>query len=506
MKKIDVLIVEDSPTQALQLRLILEQHDYNVVVAENGEQALGIMQEVKPSIVVSDIMMPEMDGYELCQQIKSSEALKNMPVLLLTSLYTVDVILKGLECGADSFIIKPYGEDYLISQIQHLLSSSVAYRDSKSAADIEVVHGGKTYKIALGYQQINNLIFAYETVANKNDKLLETQEDLRKNEKRLREITSALGEGIFVVDKHGRLLFMNPEAQRLLGWTEKELLGKEMHDMIHYQRVDGTRVVVEDCPVHRTMANGDIYRGEDDVYTRKDGVMIPVSYVTAPIREQGEIVASVTAFQDITERKQAEQARRSLEKLQRTFEGTVNALASIAEKRDPYTAGHQQRVAELATAIAKDMGLPEEQVEGIRVAGILHDIGKISVPAEILSKPSQLLEIEFAMIKNHCQHGYDILKTIEFPWPIADMVLQHHERLDGSGYPLGLSGEDILLEARILAVADVVEAMASHRPYRPALGKDQALREILMNRGRLYDPEVVDICAKLLNDKKFKCA
>jgi putative nucleotidyltransferase with HDIG domain len=174
------------------------------------------------------------------------------------------------------------------------------------------------------------------------------------------------------------------------------------------------------------------------------------------------------------------------------------------ETKDAYTAGHQRRVANLARAIAAEMGLSPEQIDGIRMAAVIHDLGKISVPAEILSKPIGLNDLEYGLIKIHPQVGYDILKEIEFPWPVAQIVLQHHERMDGSGYPQGLLGEEIILEARILAVADVVEAMASHRPYRPPHGVDKALEEISRNRGILYDPEVVDACLKLFNEKGFK--
>jgi putative nucleotidyltransferase with HDIG domain len=210
------------------------------------------------------------------------------------------------------------------------------------------------------------------------------------------------------------------------------------------------------------------------------------------------------AQQEIAERVQAEKdLKRSLEKLQKALEGTIHALAATTEMRDPYTAGHQRRVAELAGAIAEEMGLPKDKIEGIRMAGLIHDVGKISVPAEILSKPSKLNEMEMDLIKAHSQIGYDILKEIDFPWAVAKIVLQHHERMDGSGYPQGLKGDEILLEARILAVADVVEAMASHRPYRPALGIDAALSEIEKNRGRLYDPEIVAACLRLFREKGF---
>ncbi len=205
------------------------------------------------------------------------------------------------------------------------------------------------------------------------------------------------------------------------------------------------------------------------------------------------------------ERKQAEkELKQSYEKLQKIMEGTINAIGNIVETRDPYTAGHQKKVSQLATFIAQEMKLPQDKIEGIRISSLVHDIGKISIPAEILSKPTKLNEIEYSLIKDHSQIGYDILKNIDFLWPVAQIVLQHHERLDGSGYPQSLKGNDILLEAKIMGVADVVEAMSSHRPYRPALGIGKALEEISQNKGIIYDPKVVAVCLKLFKEKGFK--
>jgi HD-GYP domain-containing protein (c-di-GMP phosphodiesterase class II) len=214
---------------------------------------------------------------------------------------------------------------------------------------------------------------------------------------------------------------------------------------------------------------------------------------------------NVGFFTDITERRLAEEERKqNTVGLLKAMDATIKVLAMTVEIRDPYTAGHQQRVSSLAACIGKEMGLPEERIKGIRVAGLVHDIGKMYVPSEILNKPGRMSEIEFSMIKIHPQAGHDILKIIEFPWPIAQTVLQHHERMDGSGYPGRLSGKDIILEARILAVADVVEAMSSHRPYRPALGIHKALEEMSQKKGILYDSEVVDACLKLFNERGFK--
>ena len=202
------------------------------------------------------------------------------------------------------------------------------------------------------------------------------------------------------------------------------------------------------------------------------------------------------------ERKRGQDAlQESYKKLEKAMRGTIDAMARTAETRDPYTAGHQKRVAALSREIARKMKLPEDQIGAIHMAAMIHDLGKINVPAEILSKPGELTELEVDLIRIHPKVGYEILKEIDFPWPIAEIVLQHHERLDGSGYPEGKSGDEVLLEARILGLADVVEAISSHRPYRSALGVDRALNEIKANRGILYDPKVVDVCVEILTDE-----
>jgi HD-GYP domain-containing protein (c-di-GMP phosphodiesterase class II) len=214
--------------------------------------------------------------------------------------------------------------------------------------------------------------------------------------------------------------------------------------------------------------------------------------------EKGQIMHYEGINEEITDRKQ------TVERMRKALGATVQAIAVTVETRDPYTAGHQRRVADLARSIATEMNLPIDQIDGIRMVAIIHDLGKISVPAEILSKPTKLTALEFSLIKTHAQSGYDILKDIDFPWPVARTVLEHHERMNGSGYPNGLTGDNLLMESRILAVADVVESMGSHRPYRPSLGIEAALEEIEKNRGTLYDNAVADVCLRLFREKDYQ--
>jgi putative nucleotidyltransferase with HDIG domain len=244
---------------------------------------------------------------------------------------------------------------------------------------------------------------------------------------------------------------------------------------------------------------------EAPVY-RKDGAVIWTSTSARAVRdESGNIVRFEGTAEDITVRREAEEdLRKTMDRLRKSLAGTIQAMSLTVETRDPYTAGHQRRVSALARALAQAMDFPANMIDAIRMAGAIHDIGKMSVPAEILSKPGHLSAIERRLIEAHSQKGYDILKDVGLPFPVAEIVLQHHERLDGSGYPQGLRGNQILPEAQILIVADVVEAISSHRPYRPAHGIDIALGEIEANKGILYNAEIVDACLRLFRQQGFR--
>ena len=324
------------------------------------------------------------------------------------------------------------------------------------------------------------------------------EESLAESERQFRGMVEQSIAGFYVL-QDGKIAYVNPRYAELLAFeAPEELVGRDPLALI--PETDRDRV----ANVYREALEGQTPK---IAYTapvmRRDGTVIEVGAQGIATTFHGR-PAIIGLMQDISERKRAdEQIRRYLEQIQSAFMRTVEVAMTLSEMRDPYTAGHERRVAEVAVAIGREMGLDANTLEGLRVAGYLHDIGKISLPAELLSKPSKLTAIEYGLIKTHAQASYDVLKGVDFPWPVAQVALQHHERIDGSGYPNGLKGDGILLEARIMAVADVIEAMSSHRPYRPGLGIDKALEEIDRGRGSSYDPVIVDAGLRLFREKGY---
>jgi PAS domain S-box-containing protein len=327
-----------------------------------------------------------------------------------------------------------------------------------------------------------------------------SEEAVRESERRFRSVVEYSHDGIVIVDDKFKVTYCNDELGQILGYVHEDIIGQDFRKFIG----DESKEVVVDRYLRRQQGEKVPHRYEFSI-VRKNGEKRRVEISSAVIRNTTGKVKTVGQILDITERKRTEDdLKNTLNMLRKAMGASIQALNRLVEMRDPYTAGHQRRVSDLARALAIEIGLSREQIDGIRMAGQIHDIGKISVPAEILTKPGRLNDMEFGIIKSHVQSGFDILKTIEFPWPIAQIVLQHHERIDGSGYPQGLLGEKILVEAKILGVADVVEAMVSHRPYRSALGIDRALEEISKNKGILYDQEVVDACLRLFHEKGYR--
>ena len=325
---------------------------------------------------------------------------------------------------------------------------------------------------------------------------------IRESEAKYRNIFENAMEGIYQVTLEGRFITVNNAFARMAGYESPQELMDSIVDIkrelyVHSEDRDRFLTIMEEQG---------LVEGFEVEFIKKDGSVFWVILNARTVTDgDGKIIYNKGLAEDITLRKQTEaQLKQSIESLKRATGTTIQVLVSALESKDPYTAGHQAKSANLACAIAREMGLDKTTIEGIRMAGIIHDIGKISVPAEILTKPSKLTEIEFLLVKEHAQSGYEMLKDVESPWPLAQMVYQHHERMDGSGYPRNLKEDEIILEARILAVADVVEAMASHRPYRASLGIEAALEEIETNRGILYDSVVADACLRLFKDKSYQ--
>jgi PAS domain S-box-containing protein len=334
--------------------------------------------------------------------------------------------------------------------------------------------------------------FAHAVARDKSER------SLRAAEEQFRGLVEQTIAGIYII-QDGKLAYVNPRAAEIVDQgSAEDLIGTD--PLVWIAEADRD-VVAENL---RRLIVGEAQSALLDFgVLRRDGVVIQVGANAARATHEGR-PAVIGLLQDISEKKRAEQEiNRYVAQLKVAFMSTVEVATTLGEMRDPYTAGHQRRVAEIAVALGTELGFDAHRQEGLRVAGYLHDIGKITIPAEILSKPGKLSAIEFQLIQGHAQASYDVLKTVDFPWPVAEVGLQHHERMNGSGYPQGLKGEAILIEARIIAVADVVEAMASHRPYRPGWGIDKALAEVERGRGTAYDPVVADACVRLFREKGY---
>jgi len=321
---------------------------------------------------------------------------------------------------------------------------------------------------------------------------------LKESEAKFRGLVEQSVVGIYMLDGD-KVLYQNPRADEIFGYEPGELAGVPVKALV----AEEDRLPTE-REIQRLMAGEVPVAKLDFRGRRKDGSDVMIGAQGVLLRNDVRPII-IGVMQDITDKLRAEQQiERYVAQLESAFMRTVEVATTMSEMRDPYTAGHERRVPEIAVAIGAELGLGAREQEGLRVAGYLHDIGKITIPSEILSKPGRLSAIEFAMVKEHPQASYDILKEVEFPWPVAQVALQHHERMDGSGYPQGLKGEEILREARIMAVADVIEAMATHRPYRPGLGVDKAISEIERGSGTAYDSAVAAACLRLFREKGYQ--
>ncbi|MFC1902940.1 HD domain-containing phosphohydrolase [Chloroflexota bacterium] len=458
-KPIRVLIVEDSEDDALLVVRELKRGGYDTTFerVDTAETMSAVLTKQTWDVIICDHRMPYFSATEALPLLLQSGL--DLPFIIVSGTIGDGTAVAAMKAGAHDYIMKD-NLKRLVPAIERELREVEVRRQRRQA-----------------------------------------EEALRESEEKLRLMFESVTDGITVTDLNGVITEVNERVLAMHGFNSRDaILGKSAFELIAHPDHKKAQInlrktleqgVAENIEYTLLKADGSEFAGELSAAVMRDGFSNPAGFI------------AIT--RDITERKLFEEERKhGIEKQLNATRATVSAVAMTTEIRDPYTAGHQRRVADLACAIAKEMGISDDQIEGLGIAGVVHDIGKMYIPAEILSKPGKLSEIEFSMIKMHPQAGYDILKTIESPWPIAQAVLQHHERLDGSGYPSGLLGEDIILEARILGVSDVVEAINSHRPYRPALGIDKALEEISQKKGVLYNPDVVDVCLRLFTEKGFK--
>ena len=336
----------------------------------------------------------------------------------------------------------------------------------------------------------------------------QVEDALRESEELYRLLAEHMTDIVWIMDMNLNVTWLSPSATKARGYSVEEIKALPLDRQL---TPDSLRKALNWLGKLMSLEKKGLLTEPDGIFSRelgfycKDGHVILLDCTFQFLRdEQGKATGILAEGMDVTARKRVEEELKlTLDSLRKAFGTTIQIMVSAVEARDPYTAGHQLRSADLARSIAMELGLDQERIEGIRLAGSIHDIGKLSIPAEILSKPSKLTNIEFSLVKEHPRSGYEMLKNIESPWPLAEIVYQHHERIDGSGYPRHLKGDNIILEARIMGVADVVEAMASHRPYRAALGIEIALEEIEKNKGILYDIDVADACLRLFRKKGY---
>lgn len=449
-KNVNILIVEDEAISANDISMTLYSFGYNIVkIEDTAEDAVETALSENIDLILMDIKLKsDKDGIWAAAEIKKQ---KDIPIIFLTAFVDEDTLTKAKSTAPSGYLLKPYVERDLFATIE----------------------------IALNTKDIK---------AKNNEK-----------EKWYSTILQSIGDGVISFDSKDRIVFMNKAAELLFKYPFEKALGKELDEFIKIIDPKSGK-----SSSFKKILLSQAYSGEMVVET-SDQNQFYIEYNCGVFKNSfSNYSGRVLVARDITIKKSAEESiKRNFKKLNDSMYGTIQAMAKTVETRDPYTAGHQKRVTNLAISIAEEMNLSDNQITGIKMAGIVHDLGKIAVPAEILAKPGRLSEIEFNLIKTHSQVGYDILSDIDFPWPIAEIIYQHHEKIDGSGYPNNLPSSDIHLEAKILSVADVVEAMASHRPYRPALGMNIALEEIKSKSGSIFDKEIVSICEKVVTQKDF---
>ncbi len=455
---IRVLMIEDSEVDAELIREEMTRAGIPFTWSHVSEedQYLKAFESFRPELVLSDFCLPSYDGFLALDAARERDA--EIPFIFVSGAIGEDLAIEALKRGATDCVNKSH-----LGKLPGAVRRAIEeYRERRHRQRAEKALDRLRYRNSL--------------------------------------ILDSAGEGIMGLDADLRFTFLNRSALAMLRCGIQDIHGESL-GVILEGGIDSLRPVFEKRGPAAGGAGPDTIANLELVVRSFDGSTFPAECTVSSVVEKDAPSGYVVTMKDVTERIRArEEIERGIERLRKILLDSIHAMSHALELRDPYTAGHQKRVSDLAVAIAEKMGVEKDKTTGIYLSGLVHDIGKIAVPAEILSKPAKLSAVEFDMIKVHPEAGYGILRNIDYTWPIADAVYQHHERLDGSGYPRGIAGDEIILEARILAVADVVEAMASHRPYRPSLGTDRAMSEIRNGAGRIYDRDVSETCLKLFEE------
>lgn len=460
MSKIRFLHLEDAPSDAelIQAEMKRAGLDGEWLCVDNETDFKRALSDFQPDIVLADYKLPTYDGARALQASQSFDPL--LPYIVVTGTLGEEKTVELMRNGAVDYVLK-----------DRLARLPEAIRNALKNAESE-------------------------------QQRMVAQQKLIESEAMLREAQAISHIGSWRWERDEDRIYWSTESFHIFG-LEPDDKPHDPNAFIESSVLDEDKPIVKH-KLDAAWSGRAEYACEFRIRRPDDSIRWVQGHGKLIVDNEGKPLRLSGTNLDITEHKEAEIERQEMSsKIERNLIQFVSAITRVLEQRDPYTAGHQFRVANLALAIAKEMGLEEDRCKGLHLAGMMHDLGKISIPAEILSKPGRLNEIEYMMVRMHAEAGYEILKEIDFPWPVADMVRQHHERGNGTGYPLGLKGDDILLEGRILGVADVVEAMSSHRPYRPGLGVDAALEEISKHKGDLYDPIVVETCVRLFREKGF---
>ena len=449
--KYTVLCVDDNKNNLFTLNALLSSvKDIKSIEVLGAKEALDVLLRDHVDLILCDVQMPDINGFELAKMIKSNKKTKHIPIIFVTAVFKSEEFVKqGFELGAIDYITKPIDDNQLLNKLMLYLQ-----------------------------------IFDEKNKANSS-------------EKRLNDIVQSIGDGIYTLDLNNKTTFINDRALELLGFKYEDLIDKHIHEFIHYKDIDNNQITNHDCSIHATIKNIKEYKNEYDYLVKKDGSFLSVSIVAKPLYLDGEITGVVVIFRDKTNYNKV----KSLEEEKITNqEQIIHSMIDMIEARDSYTAGHTKRVANYCVLIAKEMNVSQEEIDLLEKSAWLHDIGKISTPDSVLLKPAKLDALEYKLIQDHLIAGYEMLSNIDQYKDMAEVIREHHEKYDGSGYPRGLKADEISTLGRIMIVADAFDAMTTNRVYKPRKNIKVALEELRSLSAVHFHPEVVSASLTALKD------